>query len=353
MAGRPQFLEDAATHLAASLRELHNRLEDVRSDPESFASLRKAADDVANGTKFFLDGARESITPHFRFLSWNYLSRLLFSIALFVSCSSLNALSSQYAGFRNPRVMRLDWQSGAPLNTTTLPDLGHDVIAWVLLQTTGNTFVNWFDLPDLFVAAHTVLTGLLLVFHTARFLIQRRLFVIFALLNLLRAYTVVITSLPDPSPVCQLESSKEGGLFAEEPALWLLWERAVIYVISPGTMITCGDMIFSGHSTFQLVSCCVWMTYFNPQYLAGAVSRRTCFVVRVFMLMFTIVGCLAVVATRLHYTLDVSLAVFLTVMTWKVYHVLATTDASQRIPVLRWLEAREVRRVDSTVAKEM
>ena len=65
--------------------------------------------------------------------------------------------------------------------------------------------------------------------------------------------------------------------------------------------------------------------------------------------MHTLHACAVVViiGTKLHYTLDVALAIFLTVTIWQVYHnAIRHNGIKQRMLFLPWLEAEEVMKID-------
>ena len=58
-------------------------------------------------------------------------------------------------------------------------------------------------------------------------------------------------------------------------------------------------------------------------------------------------GVTAVVGTKLHYTLDVFLAVFLTTSIWNFYHhAISHSKLKSQFGILQWLEAEEVMRID-------
>jgi hypothetical protein len=111
-----------------------------------------------------------------------------------------------------------------------------------------------FSLPDHFVDAMGACMVVFIVLHPKRFMILRRLMIIFAALNLLRSFTVIITSLPDASPECAKQFTEKGkGGYKDqglEEALSKSLKRAFLLVIQPGAHITCGDMVFSGHTCF-------------------------------------------------------------------------------------------------------
>ena len=132
----------------------------------------------------------------------------------------------------------------------TLPDLGHDLFKFVMTKIYGQTtYIEWFDLPDEFLAAVGTLTSLIFILHprvrfiwlldfvltrinsvvthgfcpfcldqpSQRLLIIRRFCFIFAIINLMRACCVAVTSLPDASPMCISQFDTERGNYKSLP----------------------------------------------------------------------------------------------------------------------------------------
>lgn len=119
-----------------------------------------------------------------------------------------------------------------------------------------------------------------------RLLILRRFCAIFACINMMRAFCVAVTSLPDASPMCisQFDSERRGRykampifpkcVFALAQVVpsclyfacmtnscllvlrvclcvpYRAFDRAWKVLVRPSQHITCGDMVFSGHTVF-------------------------------------------------------------------------------------------------------
>lgn len=144
----------------------------------------------------------------FRFLSWAYLSRLGTVILFVLSAGYLNALAAVIAGYRTPWIDILDFEA-KPTGQKGLPDIGHDLLP----------LLNWIELPDVFVATSLSTVGVFLILHPKRLMIVRRAVFVFASLCLLRSFTVIATSLPDPAPRCIAQfSDLQGGWHSERPA---------------------------------------------------------------------------------------------------------------------------------------
>ncbi|KAF8937942.1 hypothetical protein BGZ47_008811 [Haplosporangium gracile] len=153
---------------------------------------------------------------------------------------------------------------------------------------------------NFFVMTSVVLTVLGIGFicpnWTMRAVVLRRCLWVIGSLSVFRALTISVTTLPSPKEECR-PSLKYG-----------FWDMLIIAIqMIPGTVEACTDDIFSGHTVF-MVSCAIqwrlycknkWVTYFSYLYIS--------------------IGLYFVVATRLHYTVDVVLAIILTYGFWSVY----------------------------------
>ncbi len=293
--------------------------------------------------------AHHSVGLTFKFFSWAYLSRLAFVVIYILIAGYCNALSSVVAGYRTPQIQIIapSWAKG----TQTLPDLGHDTIGPVLLHFTGEDHLDWFHLPDHFVTWSQRITSVLVACHPMRFVIFRRYIFIFATCLFFRAISILSTSLPDASPACQAQfGDPETGAY-KEVAFEVAWpwamRRAFMIMTEPGVHITCGDMVFSGHHTF--VTCCLmtWVTYCHP-HNCTALGERGCRWCRFVAHVVHAIALVCIIATKLHYTVDVIAANLLVVGVWRFYHhAVASERVKEQYRVLQWIEAEEVLRIDS------
>lgn len=158
-------------------------------------------------------------------------------------------------------------------------------------------------------------TGILILTHPKRLMVMRRLLVIYSIILVLRSIFVVSTSLPDPSPKCLEQKPyipysqpiplEKSGI---ESSFW----RGVKQTLFPFESSTCGDLIFSGHTVAFMLCSLIWDRYFTghrlrwPVYLYHAL---------------TILGLLSIISVRFHYTIDVIVAVFVTISVWQRYHI--------------------------------
>ncbi|KAG1686660.1 hypothetical protein DVH05_008508 [Phytophthora capsici] len=282
-------------------------------------------------------------------LSYAYLSRLAFSLSIFAIASYLNTLAAVIAGWRTPNVVILDLAKESTSHKT-LPDLGHDLFKVVMTKIYGHTtYIEWFDLPDEFLAAVGMLTSFILILHPRRLLILRRFCFIFAIINLMRACCVAVTSLPDASPMCISQfDSEERGNYKSLPIFPKAFFRAWKVLIRPSQHITCGDMIFSGHAVFLILCCMFASTYCIRSELNTPFTRRfpcVLWMIRYYNYILSACGIFAIVGTRLHYTLDVLIAIYITIQVWFTYHWLMNHPESS-FALINWLEHEEVHVVD-------
>jgi shingomyelin synthase len=273
----------------------------------------------------------------FKFFSWSYLSRLLFVFALMYFSLFLNSVSSSIAGYRTPWVQILDLD-GRITGSVTLPDIGHDILPY-----SGDAY---FSIPDRIVDICLIAFVALLIIHPKRFLIIRRTSVNMSLLYILRSVTVLVTSLPDASPACQAQFiDPVAGAYKRQPMFPRVFLRAAKLMEAPGKHITCGDMIFSGHGCAMMICALTYSQYFRKEAFkaSGWKIELLCKAGRYMVTTIVAFGLLSIIATRLHYTLDVVIAIYLSYRVWKDYHtVIRVMWLKKQNFILRWLEAEEI-----------
>lgn len=259
---------------------------------------------------------------------------------------------------RTPNMMILDLL-GRITGLKTLPDLGHDATAYVLNVLGYEVeYVNVHHLPDTIVSCLLCLAGAVFVLHPLRCIMFRRVTIIMSYLFWLRSTTVLLTGMPDPSPKCQEQFGSPSGYYKSQPIFPRAFDRAWTYMLNPTNHITCGDMIFSGHTTVMMVVALVFYYYCREELMGDNVVFRklgapkwTCAAIRWVVYLMTIVGIASVVATRFHYSIDVFLAIYFSLNTFIGYH--CAIDYSRLKgwwgPVgayLRWMEAEQIIAVD-------
>lgn len=289
------------------------------------SSIREIFIDHLNSSSFktFLDVL--GLTPRFLF-SWAPIKFLL-SVIFLITVGFFNAMASEYAGWRNPRVILLDTLSGEATAKQSLPDIGHDIISFVLgfLTNGHHTFVDWWELPDYSVEYMNKAVIALIILHPLKLRVFKRYAVIFGLINVIRAFTVLMTTLPDPSPLCRAQFTNDQGFYKSQSFFPLGIERSVHRIMygSSREFPTCGDMIFSGHTTLIVLGCLCFREYCRPTFawcrirIVAALLKS----IRVFFYFACPVASLAIIGTHFHYTVDVAIAVVLAFFSWWGYHM--------------------------------
>ncbi|KAG0371598.1 hypothetical protein BGX24_001449, partial [Mortierella sp. AD032] len=153
---------------------------------------------------------------------------------------------------------------------------------------------------NFFVMTSVVLTVLGIGFicpnWTMRAVVLRRCLWVIGSLSVYRSLTISVTTLPSPKEDCR-PSLKYG-----------FWDMLIIAIqMIPGTVEACTDDIFSGHTVFMVTCAIQWRLYCKNKWLIYL------------SYLYISIGLYFVVATRLHYTVDVVLAVFITYGFWSVY----------------------------------
>ena len=190
-------------------------------------------------------------------------------------------------------------------------------------------FVPNTTIPNIFISTLVIMTALpTIIFHHFRYAIIRRFLAIQGTIFFFRGLTLTLTILPEPNKSCI--SDPIAGSVGE-----VVWYEA--FRVFAGSRHTCGDMIFSGHT-----SIIVNLALFFHTYLDGWIGKmhamRNTFLVWNWCV--AVGGVISVVETHLHYTLDVFLGITVTVLVFKGYHfALKTMDRMREIELLALYES--------------
>ncbi|KAG0211110.1 sphingomyelin synthase [Mortierella sp. GBA30] len=171
-----------------------------------------------------------------------------------------------------------------------LQDRGFDILPAMKDITPANIFVM--------TSVVFTLVGMALICPnwTARIIVLRRVLWVVGTLSVYRALTLSVTTMPTPKENCSPAIEKGFG------PMFLIALQMI-----PGTRQACTDDIFSGHTVFMVTSAIQWRLYCRNKW------------VTYFSYIYITVGLFFVVATRLHYTVDVVLAIFITYAVWSLY----------------------------------
>ena len=282
-------------------------------------------------------------------LSSFYLRRVATSIGLMFVSAYLNALSSVVAGYRNPNIVITSpaWAADKP----NLPDLGHDLIAAIIRPITGQEFISSSHIPDQFVLGMGFPTILFILIHPLRFLIIRRTFIAFTFLNLLRSCTILMTSFPDSSPNCIAQFSDHTGAYKNNTFSVAFRKgiyRAVLVIVEPGVHITCGDMVYSGHGMLTTLAFLIFNHYCRSSfYESSRNGQNRNRWIRRFVFLVWLSASFSIIGTKLHYTVDLFLAIIITGSVFAFYHhVVECEQLKNRSGFIRWMESDEVLAID-------
>jgi shingomyelin synthase len=174
-------------------------------------------------------------------------------------------------------------------------------------------YQHWgLDVSEILLMVSTSTAVLVVMLHSHRLIILRRVWLVLGLLYYYRAVTMFVTALPkvDHTYVC---SPKVENITAK-----VVFSR-VLTIMSGGGLsingkhIYCGDYIFSGHTMTLTLGYLVIRQYSPSRFiLLHWVSLLTSLLGVVFLLL-----------GRGHYTVDVLLAYFVTTRVWWLYHTFA------------------------------
>lgn len=253
------------------------------------------------------------------------LLRMVVSIVIiFLSGFFMSAVAS-VAWFRTPA-------RGPPL-----PDLFHDYLP----DLSGT---EWEVIPDYILNVDYLCTVALLLYRGVFISVLCRSVIVYAALMVLRCITVLVTTLPDSDPHCRLVVP--GTVPMSEIDYGKVWEKTLSLII-PVNPITCGDMIFSGHTAIMVMLALIWHHYYPARKGNYAVNP-----VKVVVWLTTFFVLMVIIAVRKHYTVDVFLGLYLTMTVWGAYHRYAhdvlhadgefysfwLVDAKYVYPFVRWFE---------------
>jgi hypothetical protein len=126
---------------------------------------------------------------------------------------------------------------------------------------------------------------------------------VYILLIYLRSLLLLLTSVPDPSPKCQQIIGKQPLSFFKIDYMYVLKQS-----ISGFPEITCGDMIFSGHTLIYMITGMSYHTYFKQVPFYN--------LTKIFVFIFCGISSFSLIVTHMHYTIDVILACLFSIFIW-------------------------------------
>lgn len=235
-------------------------------------------------------------------------------------CMLSMAFSTSIAWFRRPAAFML-------------PDIGHDLLPEMLTMLGVDSHV----VCDQLLFATSFATLALVWRHPSRVCILKRFLVVYGSLMFLRAGTLLMTALPDPYSLCaQAQNTRlgdsHGRTWGNMPWSLVLENMLGLFGNNKHNAMTCGDLIFSGHTVVFVLCALVWHNYYRN-------SMTTFNPVKLIVWVCSIMGTALLLVTRMHWTIDIALAYYITTSLWNFYHGVCNALAGNHYikPVL-WID---------------
>lgn len=275
----------------------------------------------------------------------------IFFFGLYVNNVSQAWLQQQMAGYYETR-----WPPNATMVAEGQMKANKSVTLWD---------VTYYHLPmvkttkyaDIFAGGVTYVTFFRFVVapgpYSMRWTILRRLVTCWGILWFCRAFTIVVTPLPNPDHTCVPKITFPGNIWVE---------AAANLPISPYHEMTCLDVMYSGHTVALTLNMLFFLHYSRSapwfecatkeNYISGRMLLHICGVI------VTLTGYYFIVASHFHYTLDVLVGALVTYSVFKGYHMAIETawidhgKCCTISPFLRWYEkeAKDLRLFRSTMS---
>ena len=269
-------------------------------------------------------GLRCNIRNTKRFFSWQMLATILFSFTCVIfNCYMQVKVQAQSESF-NDLPIKYNFTQEDRDRFTTLPDIGFEYLPHIVNA----------HLADYLVMSLVAFTHLRFMFTPMGASIERRWCFHVGLLFAMRGIAISATLLPNPLKECHTTALDYRSAF-----------YAAILIMA-AQIVTCADVLFSGHTVNVVLAGLVWHTYshkagvklFDTQLdpcgalfcpgvtvenKAGHIVRAS--TVKVLIWIWVAVAMFTIVATRFHYTIDVFVGFMMALFTWNFYHTYVRT----------------------------
>ncbi|CAH8439232.1 unnamed protein product [Schistosoma turkestanicum] len=172
-----------------------------------------------------------------------------------------------------------------------------------------------------FIAAEVVIIILsliwliILILHKYRWILLRRFFVLMGTIFLLRSITMSITSLSVPGVHLTDQCSPYviENYTQRFKRVFEIWIGLGLYITG---LRTCGDYLFSGHTT-----CLTLLNFFISEY-----TPRRFHLLHTFTWVLNLFGVFFILACHEHYSIDVFIAIYISSRLFLYYHCLANNN---------------------------
>ncbi|XP_075528467.1 sphingomyelin synthase related [Dermacentor variabilis] len=193
-----------------------------------------------------------------------------------------------------------DMQTYPPLPDIFLDNVPHIPWAFAMCEFTGLVlFIVWVCI---------------LVCHRHRFILLRRMFSLFGSVFLLRCITMLITSLSVPGKHLQCKARHVGDFSEKISQAFVIWQGGGMLIQG---VRTCGDYMFSGHTTVLTL-----LNFFITEY-----TPRSYYFLHTTSWVLNLFGIFFILAAHEHYSIDVFIAFYISTRLFLYYHTLANNRA--------------------------
>lgn len=168
-----------------------------------------------------------------------------------------------------------------------------------------------FALSEVCAGILTAMMACVLLLHNHRMIIMRRMSVIIGTVFLLRCATMFITSLSVPGK--HLTKCANTNMTTFEDKIRKAWEITTGFGLSVAGVYTCGDYMFSGHTSILTL-----MNYFILEYTPTSLRG-----IHILTWVLHIFGMFFILAAHEHYSIDVLIAFFVCDRVFQHYHTIA------------------------------
>lgn len=193
-----------------------------------------------------------------------------------------------------------DMQTYPPLPDIFLDNVPHIPWAFAMCEFTGLVlFIVWVSI---------------LVCHRHRFILLRRMFSLFGSVFLLRCITMLITSLSVPGKHLQCKARHVGDFSEKIAQAFVIWQGGGMLIQG---VRTCGDYMFSGHTTVLTL-----LNFFITEY-----TPRSYYFLHTTSWVLNLFGIFFILSAHEHYSIDVFIAFYISTRLFLYYHTLANNRA--------------------------